>query len=26
MLMFGWLVYRCERGVVGERRVIVPAE
>jgi len=24
--MFGWLVYRCERGVVGERRVIVPAE
>jgi hypothetical protein len=26
MLMFGWLVYRCERGVTGERTVVVPAE
>jgi drug/metabolite transporter (DMT)-like permease len=26
MLLFGWQVYRCERGLVGERNAIVPAE
>jgi len=26
MLMFGWQVYRCERGIAGERNVIAPAE
>ena len=26
MLMFGWLVYRGERGVAGARDAIVPAE
>jgi len=22
MLMFAWLVYRCERGVAGERKIV----
>lgn len=26
MLMFGWLVYRCERGPASERSSIMPAE
>jgi peptidoglycan/LPS O-acetylase OafA/YrhL len=26
MFMFAWLVYRCERGLVGERKAIIPAE
>jgi hypothetical protein len=26
MLMFGWLVYRCERGPATERNSIMPAE
>ena len=26
MLMFGWQVYRCERGLAGERSAIIPAE
>jgi peptidoglycan/LPS O-acetylase OafA/YrhL len=26
MLMFGWQVYRCERGLAGERSAIMPAE
>jgi len=26
MLMFGWQVYRCERGIAGERNAIAPAE
>jgi peptidoglycan/LPS O-acetylase OafA/YrhL len=26
MLMFGWLVYRCERGLAAQRDAIVPAE
>lgn len=26
MLMFGWLVYRGERGLAGERGAIMPAE
>ena len=26
MVMFGWLVYRCERGLAGERNAVMPAE
>ena len=26
MLLFGWLVYRCERESTGERKAIMPAE
>lgn len=26
MLLFGWLVYRCERGIAGERKAMMPAE
>ena len=26
VLMFGWKVYRCERGISGERNAIAPAE
>jgi drug/metabolite transporter (DMT)-like permease len=26
VLMFGWQVYRCERGIAGERNAIAPAE
>jgi peptidoglycan/LPS O-acetylase OafA/YrhL len=26
MLMFGWLVFRCERGPASERSAIMPAE
>ena len=26
VLMFGWQVYRCERGIAGERNAISPAE
>ena len=26
MLMFGWLVYRSERGLAGERNAVMPAE
>ena len=26
VLMFGWQVYRCERGITGERNSIAPAE
>ena len=26
MLMFGWQVYRCERGLAGERSAVMPAE
>ncbi len=26
MVMFGWLVYRSERGLAGERNAVMPAE
>ena len=26
MLMFGWVVFRCERGAASEHRAIMPAE